>query len=582
WTQDNGLKENRIFALAVDSTNRVWFADQVNGLGYLDHGQTPAYLTTAEGLSSNEVWGIYPGPQGKLWIATKAGLNLFNHGTWSKITMSNGLNNPHVWPVLPLSDKVYIGTIGGGINILNLAESHHPPPRVEVLQPYISGRNVILHWKALGYWGELQPYNIETRYRMDKGDWSNWSTARQTYLSGLNSGLHEFEVQAKSFLGNLSVPYKRDILIDPPFYRQPLFILSFAILLVFMVLLGFEFILRKNKQDELLRQSEEKYRELFENANDIIYTHDLQGNFLSINKSGEKVTGYSKEEMLKMNINQIVPLEQLKKSWLMINQRMVQPITTTYEMDILAKDGKRIPLEVSTRLIKQHGRPVAVQGIARDITERRLAEQQIKKSLDEKVVLLKEIHHRVKNNLQIISSLLNLQYLHLQDGSVHEAFKASQNRIRTIALIHEKLYQSDDLANVNFAEYIHNLANYLLSSHTYSAQNITLRINTNKIFMAVDKAIPCGLILNELLSNALKHAFPNKSADGLIEIGFRRSNGVYELKVMDNGIGMPLSIVSGSTHSLGMQLVRTLSEQINGEINIAHEKGTEIKITFPV
>jgi len=220
--------------------------------------------------------------------------------------------------------------------------------------------------------------------------------------------------------------------------------------------------------------------------------------------------------------------------------------------------------------------------------QRRQAEEQIKASLAEKEVLLKEIHHRVKNNLQIISSLFNLQSDHVESEQSLKTLRASQSRIRSMALIHEKLYQSEDLARVDFAEYTRDLANHLFRMYEAGAYGISLEINIDNVLLNIDKAIPCGLIINELVSNSLKYAFPtggirNKHSEhrGKISIDLHRNNNSkFTLVVSDNGIGFPADLNFRETESLGLQLVETLTDQLEGYVELDRESGTTFRITF--
>jgi len=215
-----------------------------------------------------------------------------------------------------------------------------------------------------------------------------------------------------------------------------------------------------------------------------------------------------------------------------------------------------------------------------EITERKRAEEQIKASLREKEVLLQEIHHRVKNNLQVISSLLNLQSGYLECPQASDIFKDSQHRVRSMALIHEKLYRSENLAEIDFGEYIQDLAAYLFRSQNASSRGITLTVQAEHVFLDVDAAVPCGLIVNELVSNTLKHAFPNGQT-GESQIAMRAdANHHVTLIVSDNGVGFPPELDFGQTESLGLQLVNTLVDQLDGTIELYHKNGTNFKITF--
>ncbi|MFP5269997.1 PAS domain S-box protein [Coleofasciculus sp.] len=228
------------------------------------------------------------------------------------------------------------------------------------------------------------------------------------------------------------------------------------------------------------------------------------------------------------------------------------------------------------------GQPVRVMGINLDITERKQAEIQIQASLREKEVLLQEIHHRVKNNLQVISSLLDLQSQYITDPTTVELFQESQNRVKSMALVHEKLYQSQDFARINFAEYIENLTSYLFQIYIVESKQVNLEFYIHEVNLTIDTAIPCGLIISELVSNALKYAFPD-DREGTIEVFLTAESGDRcHLTVKDNGVGFPPNLEFAKPKSLGLQLINVLTEQLEGDLSFNLEKGTEVNITFPI
>ncbi|MGB0385953.1 MAG: sensor histidine kinase [Ardenticatenaceae bacterium] len=243
---------------------------------------------------------------------------------------------------------------------------------------------------------------------------------------------------------------------------------------------------------------------------------------------------------------------------------------------------------ISTQTDKRHKATTSFAvAVIHDITKRKRAEDKIQASLKEKEVMLKEIHHRVKNNLQIISSLLYLQSKAIKDQKALDIFQESQSRVKSMALIHDKLYQSNDLARINFGQYIRHLVRYL--SDTYRMlQAITFNINVDEVFLNIDTAIPCGLIINELISNALKYAFLDQEK-GEIKVDFHvLGNDQLELVVADNGVGFPEHINFKKTRSLGLQLVNKLVKQLSGTIELksagvplnGEDSGTEFRITF--
>jgi PAS domain S-box-containing protein len=207
-----------------------------------------------------------------------------------------------------------------------------------------------------------------------------------------------------------------------------------------------------------------------------------------------------------------------------------------------------------------------------------LNDERIRNSLTEKEVLLKEIHHRVKNNLQIISSLLELQSIQIKSEETKTLFKDSQSRVKSMALVHERIYQSDDLSSINYKEYIVELADFLF--YTYDKANVNYTLDADDVRMSIDNAIPCGIIINELISNALKHAFPN-GRPGHVKISLKKNRKEIILKIMDDGIGMKSGVDIKKSKSLGLELINALVQQLNGQISVTSEKGTSFSIRIP-
>lgn len=220
--------------------------------------------------------------------------------------------------------------------------------------------------------------------------------------------------------------------------------------------------------------------------------------------------------------------------------------------------------------------------LQRELIERQKAEEKIKASLKEKEILLKEIHHRVKNNLQVICSLLYLQSKKAKDQQALDMFKESENRIKSMALVHEELYQSKDIVRIDLADYIKRLTSNLSSSYGVGMGTVDILLKIDDVSLSIDKAIPCGLIINELVSNSLKYGFP-KQSKGKISIDLVSENENHiALTIQDNGIGLPKGFDFYNTSTLGLQLVHTLTRQLKGQIEWHSNTGTSFKITFPV
>ncbi len=350
-----------------------------------------------------------------------------------------------------------------------------------------------------------------------------------------------------------------------------------------------EDITERRQAEENLREAEARYRALVENIPAVVYidvldqTDPARHRTSYISPQITALLGYAPEEAT-----------QLPAAW----PDWVHPDDRGQE---LAADRQHYltgaPLAQEYRMIRRDGRVVWVrdeavilqdaegrfqysQGVLLDITERKQAEEQLKESLHEKEVLLKEIHHRVKNNLQIISSLLNLQAKSITDSQVLGLLRDSQNRVKSMALVHEKLYRSSDLARIDFAEYVQSLTAQLFRSYAHGSGAVELQTHIEGLWLDVDTAVPCGLIINELVSNALKHAFSNGRAGQICVELVRNKTEQLTLRVSDDGAGFPADVDYRNTTSLGLQLVNTLADQIGGTVELERRQGTVFKIAF--
>lgn len=328
------------------------------------------------------------------------------------------------------------------------------------------------------------------------------------------------------------------------------------------------------KADETLKESEERFRSVVESSTDAIIITNNKMKILSWNKGAEKIFGYTADEVVDKLITAIVPYEDENENF---SHDDITILEKPLEMEGLRKNGNRFPIEILINSWNMDGETFYTSFI-RDITRRKIVESKIKSSLNEKEVLLKEIHHRVKNNMQIISSLISLQTDYADNEDTIKMFQDSKNRIRSMALIHEKLYQSEDISLIDFSDYIESLAGRLLEVYGVG-RRITLRVNAENIFLSIDSAIPCGLIINELVSNSIKHAFPDDEY-GEVAIDMTGDNQKYVLTVADNGVGFPEDIDYRDTESLGLQIVQTLISQLRGKIDLVANGGTKFEIIF--
>jgi len=237
-------------------------------------------------------------------------------------------------------------------------------------------------------------------------------------------------------------------------------------------------------------------------------------------------------------------------------------------------------LEAVSRSVIDTNGEWAVVTTAHDITERKLAEETIRASLKEKEILLREIHHRVKNNMQVVSSLFNLQMEHLSDENARRMLKEGQLRIRSMALIHEQLYKASDLSKIEFAPYIRNLAKHLFGFFKTDQTKVGLETDLEDLRLDINTAVPCGLLVNELISNVLKHAFP-EGRKGTVRVTLRRKkDGMLELCVADDGVGFPEIFDLRDVGSFGLQIVNLIAEQLEAKIGLERRNGTVFTVTF--
>ena len=329
-----------------------------------------------------------------------------------------------------------------------------------------------------------------------------------------------------------------------------------------------------------LAQRESNLSALMENTTDSIWSTDIEGNLLTFNSKFQKLYKkyYGVELAEGIRLYDHIPADEIKL-WETVNNRILRKERFSFEK-VYESPGTSIYVEISVNpIISEDGSVMGASFFSRDITERKKTENSLRVTLEEKKVLLKEIHHRVKNNLMIISNLLYLQSSYIKDKESQDIFKESQNRARSMALIHERLYQSADLKRMDFGDYIRSLSTELLHTYEVDPGLIKLKINVEDIFLDINTAIPLGLIVNELVTNSLKHAFPEGNS-GEITVDFHPIDDHYEFTIKDNGVGFPEDLDFQNTDSLGMQIVNSLTDQIDGEIELDNNNGTEFKISF--
>jgi PAS domain S-box-containing protein len=405
-----------------------------------------------------------------------------------------------------------------------------------------------------------------------------------------------------------------------PFVHLTIFPLTSLALASFSIIVAFAMMNYRMMRISLVEAKDV----VMETMADSLVVVDENETIVHVNKSAAIILGYREKEVIGLPLHQIIKTQEMKDR--VLNLPMFSPLNEKgkvkdVEINFLTKQGSIVTMDVSASLIlNETKRCEGTVIVARDLTEtkkliselavaknfletkveertrelykanlelqnevatRKGAEGHLRRSLQEKEFLLKEIHHRVKNNLQVISSILDLQAGSIADPHTLTVFKESQNRIRSMSLVHEQLYQSDDFAKIDFERYLQRLTSNLFYTLGYTNQDIRLQIQAPNISLSIDDSISCGFIITELITNSFKHGFPD-GGTGTITIHFEKTDeGIFQLAVRDDGIGFPKNMDFRNTKTLGLQLVNILTNQLKGTITLDRGCGTSFTIRFP-
>jgi PAS domain S-box-containing protein len=448
-----------------------------------------------------------------------------------------------------------------------------------------------IHYAGLCLWG---PGRVRYRYKiegLDK-DWVDVGNHKVAYLQAPRPGTYTFHVKAANNHGVWAESGATLVLEVKPFYWQTTW---FQVASVAGLMAGAGLVARGvtrgrlRRQIERLRQQQALAREqarlasVLEATSDLVAFLDESGKVLYLNPAGRRLAGLDAAAGFAG-----LSLADLHPPWaarLLLEEGFpaaARDGTWGGETALRHGDGRELPL---SQVVVAHKAPDGAVGflstIARDMTERKLAEEQLRASLREKEALLREVHHRVKNNLQVINSLLALQAYQAPDPAVGELLAESQGRVRTMALVHENLYRAGNFASVPLAAHVEGLCAHLFASYGRAAGRVDLHLRVPDVALDLERAVPCGLIVNELVSNALKHAFPG-SRTGVLRVEFDvLTGGLYRLVVADDGVGLPPGLDPHHAASMGLQLVADLTEQLGGTLDVAGGPGTTFTVRFP-
>ncbi|HSN92930.1 MAG TPA: histidine kinase dimerization/phosphoacceptor domain -containing protein, partial [Anaeromyxobacteraceae bacterium] len=344
-----------------------------------------------------------------------------------------------------------------------------------------------------------------------------------------------------------------------------------------------ENVTERRAADRALADSERRYRSLVEDMPALVCRFRPDGVLTFVNDQYRAYFGFKdRSEVEGRDFFQFIPeaqREQVRRHYASLTP--ARP-AVTYEHEVIGPGGElRWQRWTDRALFDDRGSAVEYQSMGEDITERRRTEERLRASLAEKEILLKEIHHRVKNNLQIVSSLLDLQARHVPERRARQMLEESTARVRSMALIHEHLFQAKEVARIDFSRYVRDLVDRLMQTHSGGEGSVAVQVDVPTLPLPLDTAIPCGLIVNELVTNALKHAFPS-GRGGSVRVGIVAAGSRATLRVADDGVGMAAPVDPAAATTLGLSIVATLARQVGGRLELRGGPGTEVLLEFPV
>ncbi|MCZ6503368.1 MAG: triple tyrosine motif-containing protein, partial [Gammaproteobacteria bacterium] len=632
--------DNVISLLRTEET--IWVGTRDRGMNrFITNGGSFKRYSKGQGLASDAVYGMLEDTDGHIWVSGGKGLSVLNpvKETFQYYDSTHGLQSDdfNSGAYLKLSDNSFIYGGNNGFNAFDparISRNQYVPPirltsfskfnkefdlpapidRTDLIELDYSDFVIGFEFAALDY---TAPKKNQFKYKLEgfDRDWVDSGNGRQATYTNLDAGTYVFRVKGSNNDGVWNEEGTQlKLVVNPPIWATWWAYLIYLLLFA----LGLYQLLQANTQRQK-REAEKKYSERLqlyieslEEATDCVLIADNRGNLLYANNAIRSILGQTPAEAVGRPLVSVVfeNEEDSEAALSALEEHGRYHGEVTYQTDT----GESLTTEVTiaaVRELSEHGS--AYVSISRDITDRKKTEAELEdhrrnleylvgertsalekeivehkavqidlaNSLEDKELLLKEVHHRVKNNMQVISSLLNIQAETAGNHDFADLLGASQQRIKSMSLIHENLYQSDNFSEIDFEDYIRTLATSLCRFYAVPGVDILLDINVDNVSLDLETAVPCGLIINEIISNSLKHAFENGQGTGTISVDFRVSGCSYVLNISDDGKGLPedFQLVDGS--SMGMEIVSILTQQLDGKIKIVGNQGAAFKISFP-
>jgi len=635
----SSLSSNDIITL-LSIESDIWIGTRDRGLNkYISKTNSFQRLSKAEGLASDSVYGLLVDTKGKLWISGGKGLSVFDRESKQFIhyDSTHGLQNDdfNSGASLKLSDDSFLFGGNNGFNAFfpDRIQSNRYVPPIKITQfykfnkpfaldePIYKNRLIELEYtdSVIGFgfvaMDYTAPQNNKFKFMLEgfDADWVDADATRMTYTN-LDPGEYVFRVKGSNNDGVWNEEGSSvTIVVNPPVWATwwaYLFYLFIGVALLYQF--------QKANEQRLRRETEKRYNqrlqlyiESLEEATDCVLIADANKHLMYANNASKLILNVAPSDAVGHTIFSLLFSDSVDAD--VARNGLRSEGRWHGEVKSIRSNGKRTTEITISAVHDENDNETAFVCIARDITDRKKTESELEEhrhglqklvdertqllqheiaenkavqlelanSLKEKELLLKEVHHRVKNNMQVISSLLNIQAESVGDEVFSGLLGESQQRIKSMSLIHENLYQSDNLLEIDFKDYINMLANSLHRFYAISGSLISLDIRVDNVALDIETAVPCGLIINELISNSLKHAFSGLDRPGTITINFRSIGCRYVLEIKDDGVGLPPEFTLESSTSMGMEIVTILTQQLDGKLQFENEQGARFEISFP-
>ncbi len=591
WTMKEGLNNSHVFTLAVDHHKNVWFGHQYGiGLGCMDSCGTVRYYTTSDGLVNDMVWELRVDSAGILWIATRGGLASYADGVWSRFDASTGLQSELLWPVLPISGEVFVGTDGKGVAVLNRKEAFAPAPRIVINRPNIDGQDVHLDWRTYSYWGVITPTDIITEYSIDNGPWSNWSKVHEFDIRDARPGKHKLYVQTRAQFGDNSEGLQQFIFtIPPPLFMRPVVLFPTIALGVGLLALASVLFARKRRYNTEIRQREAMFRAVTHMTHSAIFIYKDDLSIIFSNMGMERLTRYSQAELETMKAPDLFSPEY-QSTFVTMNSAPVRDVEDPRhtELEIRQKDGERRWVDLTWGPILLHDVEATI-ATAFDITERKKADQRIR-ALASDLSLTEQrsrrrmaafLHDQIGHALAL--SKMKVEELLETKGTM--PVRQSAEELRT--LIHEAIQSSRSftfelsppiLYDLGLVPAIDWLVDELRKQEKIS---VTLRKPLAKLSLTDDTRNVLFEGTRELLINARKH-----SGAKSIDVAITVDGSIITIVVRDDGVGFDTSKmyqIQAENRGFGLSNLRGRLKDIGGKMEIDSRPGcgTTIRLIAP-